>query len=94
MKWKTLLLAPLAVSASVIPNGKNGQKRLNFGWFDNLQFIERRQLGALLGGMGAYLPTQKSFKIETDFQPSIKREGVKRLRLWYGPYKIKGLNVS
>jgi hypothetical protein len=70
------------------------KERFDLLKLSRLYFVERRQLGGLLGGLGAKLPNQKSYKIETNFQPNIKREGVKRLRLWYGPYKIKALNVS
>jgi hypothetical protein len=84
-----LLLVPLAVFASAIPHGENSEFSSQ-----SLQNVEKRQLGEILNGLGAKLPNQKTFKTETDFQPSIKRDGVKRLRLWYGPYKIKALNVN
>ena len=52
---------------------------------------ENRQLGSLLG---ALMSSQKTIKQEKDFKSIVPREGVKRVRYWYGPYKIKALNVS
>ena len=39
------------------------------------------------------MASQKAVKIEMDFKPTMTRDGIIRKRLWYGPYKIKALNV-
>jgi hypothetical protein len=55
---------------------------------------EKRQLGDLIGGaIGSLMASQKAVKIEMDFKPTMTRDGIIRKRLWYGPYKIKALNV-
>jgi hypothetical protein len=51
-------------------------------------FLEPRQLG----GKG-FLPKRKALKVE-DLPSKLGVSGAKRVRITYGPYKIKGTKVS
>jgi hypothetical protein len=45
-----------------------------------------------MGWLSSLLPSQKAYKIE-QLKPTFSRDGVKRIRVSWGPYKLKGANV-
>jgi hypothetical protein len=53
--------------------------------------VDRRQFDGL-GLVVGQLPAQEPFKREFGI-PTLKKPGVKKLTLWYGPFTIKALNV-
>jgi len=54
--------------------------------------LDRRQFDGL-GLVVGQLPGQEPFKREFGI-PSVKKPGVKKLSLWYGPFTIKALNET
>ena len=54
--------------------------------------LDRRQFDAL-GEVAGFLPPQEPFKREFGL-PTIKKPGVKKLTLWYGPFDIRALNET
>jgi hypothetical protein len=58
-----------------------------------IQQTEPRQLKGIMGSLGGAMPKQKALKVES-IQSTTKVPGAKRIKLIYGPYTIKGTNVS
>jgi hypothetical protein len=89
------LLAPLAARA--IPVLGNVHRMNVVSKIVSNIIIETRQIApeAVLSGitaMAALLPATKPAKIE-NVEPNIKRPGVKRIKVFYGPFTLLGANV-
>jgi hypothetical protein len=90
MKFATFLLAPVVVGAIAVPLEKR-QLGTNFQ-----ELLDERGLkfsDILTALFKGFLRSQKSYKVEKDLSTKLKRENavVKRMKITYGPYKIKGL---
>jgi hypothetical protein len=54
--------------------------------------IDKRQ-SPLFDGVSRNWQKKSPFKTE-NLEPTLKWPGAKRLQVWFGPYKLKALNVS
>jgi hypothetical protein len=93
-------LLPLLATGAGLRLGKKFQLCFLYDWL--IEYSEPRQ-GGLLGGLSSLLasgakgltdlaaPKQKAIKIE-ELTP--KNAGAKRIRMTWGPLKLKGANVN
>jgi hypothetical protein len=101
MKTSTIIfLLPLLAHGAVVKLGENFDPYVLDNWL--IEFLERRQsdlfgglssiiTSATQGLMNSMAPKRKAFKIE-ELTP--RNPGAKRIRMTWGPLKVKGANVS